>query len=95
MVLLMDITWICGLHHWDYRYDTGVSEYAPDERLYKFKHVISEGHVYVDEEEVSTFEAQEIPQRLMKRNIWGNIRIRTLNLPNPIIESFNHLQRVV
>ena len=27
---------ICGLHNWDYRYDTGVSEYNPDEDLEKF-----------------------------------------------------------
>ena len=28
---------ICGVHGWDYRYDTGVSEYNNAERLQKFR----------------------------------------------------------
>ena len=28
---------ICGVHGWDYRYDTGVSDYNNDEKLHKFK----------------------------------------------------------
>ncbi|HSM59201.1 MAG TPA: Rieske (2Fe-2S) protein, partial [Longimicrobiales bacterium] len=27
---------ICGVHGWDYRYDTGVSEYNNDEELHRF-----------------------------------------------------------
>ena len=27
---------ICGVHNWDYRYDTGVSEYSNEEVLHKF-----------------------------------------------------------
>ena len=27
---------ICGVHGWDYRYDTGVSEYNNDEALHRF-----------------------------------------------------------
>jgi len=27
---------VCGLHNWDYRYDTGVSSYNNEERLHKF-----------------------------------------------------------
>ena len=33
---------ICGLHNWDYRYDTGVSEYNNSEALYKFHSIINE-----------------------------------------------------
>ena len=29
---------ICGVHRWDFKYDTGVSEYDSGERLEKFKH---------------------------------------------------------
>ena len=36
---------ICGLHNWDYRIETGVSEYAPDEILHKFREAIHEGEV--------------------------------------------------
>lgn len=39
---------ICGLHNWDYRIDTGVSEYNNKEALYKFSSVIEEGWVYID-----------------------------------------------
>ncbi|MFK7921343.1 MAG: glutamate synthase-related protein [Bacteroidia bacterium] len=52
---------ICGLHNWDYRYDSGVSEYAPDEQLHKFKTCIHEDNVYVDEAEVQEFEDKVRP----------------------------------
>ena len=52
---------ICGLHNWDYRFDTGVSEYAPEEKLRKFKHSVKEGELFVDREEIQTFEDKEIP----------------------------------
>ena len=47
---------ICGLHNWDYRYDTGVSEYNNKEVLYKFNSVVQGEHIYIDEEEVERFE---------------------------------------
>ena len=46
---------ICGLHGWDFRYDTGVSEYDNSEALHKFKAEIKEGYVCIDEEEVSQY----------------------------------------
>jgi nitrite reductase/ring-hydroxylating ferredoxin subunit len=36
---------ICGLHNWDYRIDTGVSEYANDEVLKKFAAWVEDGAV--------------------------------------------------
>ena len=36
---------ICGVHNWDYRYDTGVSEYSNDEALHKFSAEIKDGDV--------------------------------------------------
>lgn len=47
---------ICGVHHWDYRIDTGVSEYNNSEVLHKFKAALHEGHVYVDRADVIAFE---------------------------------------
>lgn len=47
---------ICGLHHWDYRVDTGVSEYNNEEALHQFSGVIHEGGVYTDRAEVIAFE---------------------------------------
>lgn len=46
---------ICGLHGWDYRYDTGVSEYNNEEVLYKFNHRIKGGTVYIDAQEARDF----------------------------------------
>ena len=45
---------ICGLHFWDYRFDTGVSDYNNEERLQKFSSWIDETNnaVYVDENEI-------------------------------------------
>ena len=47
---------ICGVHNWDYRFDTGVSEYNNDEKLYKFQEYIKNELLYIDLEEVKTFE---------------------------------------
>lgn len=47
---------ICGLHHWDYRIDTGVSEYNNEEVLRKFKSEIKDDVVLVDEDDVLAFE---------------------------------------
>jgi len=49
---------ICGLHGWDYRYDTGVSEYNNEEVLHKFKSKIEDGYVWVDEAEINSFLAK-------------------------------------
>jgi len=52
---------ICGLHNWDYRYDTGVSAYDNKEALHKFESKISGGKVYVDQNDVEAW-AREHPQ---------------------------------
>lgn len=46
---------MCGLHSWDFRLDTGVSEYNNDEALYKFYSEIKDGVIYIDEDEVSDY----------------------------------------
>ena len=62
---------ICGLHNWDYRIDTGVSEYAPNEILHKFQEVVHQGGVYIDENEVFEFE-KFIPSRFKPDEYLGN-----------------------
>jgi len=52
---------ICGVHGWDYRLDTGVSEYANNEVLHRFAAWVEDDGVWVDEEEVAAF-AVEHPQ---------------------------------
>lgn len=52
---------ICGVHGWDFRYDTGVSSYAREERLAKFKAWVEDNKVWVDEDEIAAWE-QKNPQ---------------------------------
>lgn len=47
---------ICGLHGWDYRYDTGVSAYNNEEALRRFAAWVEDDGVYVDEAEVAAWE---------------------------------------
>lgn len=49
---------ICGVHNWDYRVDTGISEYNNDEQLHKFASDVKDGKVWVDEDEIRAFEAE-------------------------------------
>ena len=46
---------ICGLHNWDYRYDTGVSEYNNNEVLHKFATQIKDDWIWVDETEINEY----------------------------------------
>jgi len=46
---------ICGVHGWDYRYDTGVSEYNNNEVLHKFFSEIKDDWVWIDEDEINQF----------------------------------------
>lgn len=57
---------ICGLHHWDYRVDTGVSEYNNEEALHKFPSVVREGNVYIDRADVVAYE--ELHPQPFRRN---------------------------
>lgn len=52
---------ICGVHDWDYRLDTGVSEYSNSEALRKFASWIEDGDVFVDADEIAGW-AKEHPQ---------------------------------
>ncbi|MEQ9423908.1 MAG: glutamate synthase-related protein [Cyclobacteriaceae bacterium] len=74
---------ICGLHNWDYRYDTGVSAYAPDEKLHKFKHVIDGDGVFVDEEEIKEFEDKEIPPPFNENEYLGKYQDTHPEAPEP------------
>ncbi len=51
---------ICGVHGWDYRVDTGVSEYNNEEKLHKFNAWIEDANgeksVVVDADEISAWE---------------------------------------
>lgn len=52
---------ICGVHNWDYRLDTGVSAYANEEKLPKFKAWTDGDEVLVDVDEITAW-ADDNPQ---------------------------------
>ncbi len=52
---------ICGVHNWDYRLDTGVSAYANQEKLPKFKSWVEGDDICVDADEINAW-GQENPQ---------------------------------
>ena len=51
---------VCGVHNWDYRYDTGVSEYNNNEVLDKFTAWVDldADVVYVDENEIAAWQVE-------------------------------------
>lgn len=61
---------VCGLHNWDYRYDTGVSAYNNEEKLHKFKEIIKDGFVCVALDEIIAFE-KENPQPFNREDYLG------------------------
>ncbi len=46
---------ICGVHGWDYRYDTGISAYNNAEALHKFTSHIENDDVFLDLDEIRAF----------------------------------------
>ncbi len=62
---------ICGVHNWDYRIDTGVSEYNNEEALHKFYSEVSDGFVYVDEDEIDEY-LRKNPQPFNREEYLGN-----------------------
>lgn len=62
---------ICGVHGWDYRYDSGISEYNNSEALHKFASKIEDGWIWIDEEEVKAF-LEEHPQPFDKSRYQGH-----------------------
>jgi len=52
---------ICGVHNWDYRLDSGISEYANEEKLPKFSSWVEGDDIVVDADEIRAW-AEDNPQ---------------------------------
>ncbi|RNC80003.1 MAG: glutamate synthase [Balneola sp.] len=61
---------ICGVHGWDYRFDTGVSEYKNDDILHKFNAWVEGGTVWVDEDEINEY-LEDYPQPFNRNSYLG------------------------
>ncbi len=73
---------ICGLHGWDYRLDTGVSEYHNEEALQRFTATIEGDEVLVDEEEVAAW-AETHPQPYKRDEYQGTYQDFTGTVDEP------------
>ena len=62
---------ICGVHNWDYRLDSGVSEYENSEALPKFQAWIEDGDVLVDADEIKAW-GHANPQPYQHSRTWAN-----------------------
>jgi glutamate synthase domain-containing protein 2 len=62
---------ICGVHFWDYRYKSGISEYNNGERLPRFESWIEDGAVFVDADEIEAWE-RDNPQPFQREAYQGN-----------------------
>tara|TARA_R110002096_G_scaffold49108_5_gene129944 strand:- start:13052 stop:14668 length:1617 start_codon:yes stop_codon:yes gene_type:complete len=62
---------ICGVHGWDYRYDTGISEYNNEEQLHKFQEYIEGDSLLIDEIEIENFEHNN-PQPFNREDYLGS-----------------------
>ncbi len=61
---------ICGVHGWDYRVDTGVSEYNNAEALHKFATQIKNGELFVDKVEIDQY-LKKHPQPFNRKDYLG------------------------
>ena len=61
---------ICGVHYWDYRIDTGVSEYENSEKLRKFSSWVDGEDVFVDKDEIADW-AKDNPQPFDRETYLG------------------------
>lgn len=61
---------ICGVHNWDYRLDTGVSEYNNTEALHKFTTYTDAEYICVDKAEIIAF-AEKHPQPFNREEYQG------------------------
>lgn len=73
---------VCGLHDWDYRFETGVSAYNHEEALPKFDAVVREGGVWIDRAAVVAFEEVQ-PQPFDREAYLGAYADKHPEAPEP------------
>ena len=61
---------VCGVHGWDFKYDSGISSYNKNEKLHKFSAWVEDGKVWVDKDEVAAWEEAN-PQPYKRKEYLG------------------------
>jgi glutamate synthase domain-containing protein 2 len=81
---------ICGVHQWDYRFDTGVSAYNNEEYLPKFTAWIENDAVFVDAEQIIAWK-QEHPQPYDRHSYQGQYADIHGTMEEPNTKYIHHL----
>jgi len=81
---------ICGVHGWDFRLDTGISEYNNSERLAQFSAWIEAAQVWVDEDEIRTW-SQSHPQAYQRDAYQGTYQDPTGTEDEPYVKFIRKL----
>ncbi len=81
---------ICGVHGWDYRLDTGVSEYSHNETLPKFAAWIEGDSVYVDANEIAEW-TKKHPQPFNRNAYQGVYQDPTGTVDEPHVKLIRKL----
>ncbi len=81
---------ICGVHYWDYRLDTGISEYNNAERLHKFTSWVDKGQVCVDEDEIKAW-SKAHPQPYQRDAYQGVYQDHTGTTDEPYVKYIRKL----
>ena len=83
---------ICGVHNWDYRVDTGISEYNNAEALHKFTALVEEGEVWIDETEIEAYE-QAHPELVHRQEYLGMFEATHAAAEEPKTAEIHHLAK--
>jgi len=81
---------ICGVHGWDYRLDSGISEYNNSETLPKFNAWIENGEVFVDQDEIAEW-ANDHPQPFKREAYQGTYQDPTGTVDEPHVKFIQKL----
>jgi nitrite reductase/ring-hydroxylating ferredoxin subunit len=81
---------VCGIHAWDYRFDTGVSSYRDTDVLHKFTSVVEDGIVWVDGDEVAAW-ADSHPQPYVREAYQGEYQDPTGTHDEPYVKHIHAL----
>ena len=76
---------ICGVHGWDYRLDSGISQYNNNETLPRFKAWLEDGQVLVDEDEIAAWAADH-PQPYNRNAYQGEFQDPTGTVDEPHVK---------
>ncbi|HMB59966.1 MAG TPA: glutamate synthase-related protein [Xanthomonadales bacterium] len=81
---------ICGVHGWDYRLDSGISEYNNNESLPKFNSWLKDGQVWVDEDEIAAW-VKKHPQPYQRDAYQGAYQDPTGTADEPYVKFIRKL----